>query len=76
MNRKLQGGCQVPIGAYAEMEDDHIWLRGFSRCADGQHIIRGDVSGPKAQAEELANYWPNAVSPRCRRHIACSGLNA
>lgn len=53
MNRKLQGGCQVPIGAYAVMEDDHIWLRGLVGAVDGQQIIRGDVSGPKDQAEAL-----------------------
>ncbi|MFB0975864.1 MAG: hydroxymethylbilane synthase [Tolumonas sp.] len=54
MNRTLQGGCQVPIGAFAEMEDnDHIWLRGLVGSVDGKQIIRGDISGPKTQAEEL-----------------------
>lgn len=54
MNRTLQGGCQVPIGAFAEMEDnDHLWLRGLVGSVDGKRIIRGDISGPKEQAEEL-----------------------
>ena len=54
MNRTLQGGCQVPIGAFAEMEDnDHVWLRGLVGSVDGTRIIRGDISGPKEQAEEL-----------------------
>ncbi|WP_394699030.1 hypothetical protein [uncultured Tolumonas sp.] len=73
MNRKLQGGCQVPIGAYAVMEDEHIWLRGLVGALDGQQIIRGDVSGPKAQAEALGEVTGRtAVSPRCRRHFTCS----
>ena len=54
MNRTLQGGCQVPIGAFAEMEDnDHLWLRGLVGSVDGKQIIHGDISGPKEQAEEL-----------------------
>lgn len=54
MNRALQGGCQVPIGAFAEMQDnDHIWLRGLVGAVDGSQIIHGDISGPKEQAEEL-----------------------
>ncbi|MFZ6044334.1 hydroxymethylbilane synthase, partial [Vibrio natriegens] len=27
MNNHLQGGCQVPIGSYAELDGDQIWLR-------------------------------------------------
>jgi hydroxymethylbilane synthase len=53
MNRKLQGGCQVPIGAYAVMKEDQIWLRGLVGSLDGQQIIRAEISGPKAQAEAL-----------------------
>lgn len=54
MNRTLQGGCQVPIGAFAEMQDnDHLWLRGLVGSVDGKQIIHGDISGPKEQAEEL-----------------------
>jgi hydroxymethylbilane synthase len=53
MNRKLQGGCQVPIGAYAMLENDQLWLRGLVGAIDGQQIIRGEVSGPTAQAEKL-----------------------
>jgi hydroxymethylbilane synthase len=53
MNRKLQGGCQVPIGAYAVMKEDQIWLRGLVGALDGQQIIRAEISGPKAQAEAL-----------------------
>ena len=54
MNRTLQGGCQVPIGAFAEMQDNaHLWLRGLVGSVDGKQIIHGDISGPKEQAEEL-----------------------
>jgi hydroxymethylbilane synthase len=53
MNRKLQGGCQVPIGAYAEIENDTLWLRGLVGSLDGREIIRHQLRGPVAQAEQL-----------------------
>jgi hydroxymethylbilane synthase len=53
MNRHLEGGCQVPIGAYAVITDDQIWLRGLVGSTDGKHIIRDEVSGSVAQAEDL-----------------------
>ncbi|GAB3024658.1 hydroxymethylbilane synthase [Bowmanella dokdonensis] len=53
MNRTLQGGCQVPIGSYAELENDQIWLRGLVGAPDGSRIISGEVRGPIQKAEML-----------------------
>ena len=53
MNRKLQGGCQVPIGAYAEIDGDSLWLRGLVGALDGSEIIRHQVRGSVADAEQL-----------------------
>lgn len=53
MNRHLQGGCQVPIGAYAELEGDDIYLRGLVGYPDGQRVIRDEVRGHRDLAEQL-----------------------
>ena len=53
MNRKLEGGCQVPIGAYAVIEQDQIHLKGLVGAIDGSEIIRSEISGSVAQAEQL-----------------------
>ena len=53
MNRALQGGCQVPIGAYAELHGDEVWLRGLVGSPDGQQILRAERQGPAATAEQL-----------------------
>ncbi|MCG7571894.1 hydroxymethylbilane synthase [Pseudoalteromonas sp. CNC9-20] len=53
MNRRLQGGCQVPIGAYAELNEDHVYLRGLVGSVDGQQILRAEISGPASEAEKL-----------------------
>lgn len=53
MNRSLQGGCQVPIGAYAELQGDELWLRGLVGSIDGQRILRAEIRGPASDAEAL-----------------------
>ncbi|ARJ42081.1 hydroxymethylbilane synthase [Pantoea alhagi] len=53
MNTRLEGGCQVPIGSYAVLEGDDIWLRGLVGSPDGTSMIRGERRGPRTQAEQL-----------------------
>lgn len=53
MNRKLQGGCQVPIGAFAEVNNDSVMLKGLVGAIDGSVILRDEVTGPVAEAEQL-----------------------
>ncbi|ENY71794.1 porphobilinogen deaminase [Aeromonas diversa CDC 2478-85] len=53
MNRALQGGCQVPIGAYALVEGDQIWLRGLVGSPDGSQMLRDEIRGPLANGESL-----------------------
>ncbi|MCG7537490.1 hydroxymethylbilane synthase [Pseudoalteromonas sp. OOF1S-7] len=53
MNRRLEGGCQVPIGAFAEIAGEQLTLRGLVGAVDGSQILRGEQSGPVADAEQL-----------------------
>jgi hydroxymethylbilane synthase len=53
MNRRLQGGCQVPIGAFAEITNDQVYLRGLVGDPDGLQVIRDEVRGPVEDAEAL-----------------------
>ncbi|MGF1701054.1 hydroxymethylbilane synthase [Photobacterium makurazakiensis] len=53
MNNRLQGGCQVPIGGYSELQGDQIWLRALVGEPDGSKMVRGEISGPAADAERL-----------------------
>lgn len=53
MNLTLQGGCQVPIGSYALLEGEQIWLRALVGEPDGSQIVRGEIRGPRSQAEQL-----------------------
>jgi len=53
MNKRLEGGCQVPIGCYAELEGDQLWLRGLVGRPDGTLVLRDDIRGHKESAEAL-----------------------
>ena len=53
MNRKLQGGCQVPIGAFAEVSGSTVSLRGLVGALDGSEILRDQIEGDVAAAEVL-----------------------
>lgn len=53
MNKKLEGGCQVPIGSYAVINDEEIHLRGLVGATDGSTIIEQEVTGSISNAEQL-----------------------
>jgi hydroxymethylbilane synthase len=53
--RRLEGGCQVPIGALADFEEGEIFLHGFVGSLDGARIIRQSIRGIASGAESLGN---------------------
>ncbi|MDC2826580.1 hydroxymethylbilane synthase [Rodentibacter pneumotropicus] len=53
MNVRLQGGCQVPIGGYAVLENNQIRLRALVGELDGSSIIRAEGKSVVEKAEEL-----------------------
>lgn len=53
MNLRLEGGCQVPIGSYALLEGDRLWLRGLVGSPDGSQTICGERRGPREDAEKM-----------------------
>lgn len=54
----LEGGCQVPMGAYAILENNLLKIRGFISDTEGENIKRGymekDCFDPEKVGEELA----------------------
>ena len=51
--RRLEGGCQVPIGAHAAFELGEIFLHGFVGSLDGARVIRQSIRGIASGAESL-----------------------
>ena len=53
VSRALAGSCEVPLGAYAEMRDGQLWLRGFVALPDGTRIARAELRGAPTDPEAL-----------------------
>lgn len=53
MNARLNGGCQVPIGGFAELENGQITMRGLVGNPDGSVLYRAHSSGPADQAAAI-----------------------
>ncbi len=53
MNNRLEGGCQVPIAGHAVLDGDTLHLRALVGQPDASEMIRGEISGPAAEAEQL-----------------------
>ena len=61
-SRALSGSCQTPLAAYAEWEEDRLWLRGLLATRDGRDVLRGerdsaviDAAGAQALGAALAD---------------------
>jgi len=52
-NTRLNGGCQIPIGGYAELQGDKIYLRGLIGFPDGSKIFRAEKQGDHKDAEAI-----------------------
>ena len=52
---KLQGGCQIPIGAYAEIKKNELYIEAVICTLDGDHTIRDRHSGPVSQASKIGD---------------------
>jgi hydroxymethylbilane synthase len=50
---RLEGGCQVPIGAFATLAGETVHLTGLIAEIDGRHIIRDSLSGPLEEAAHI-----------------------
>jgi len=59
--RTLQGGCRVPVGALAKIEDDELMLAGVIAHTNGQQVLRfkheGHKDEPEKIGEDLARYF-------------------
>ena len=54
--RRLDGGCDVPIAAFAEWDDDALWLRARVGATDGSVLIEAEARGsdPEQLGEHVA----------------------
>ena len=51
--RTLEGGCQVPIGARAEVKSNGLYLDAIVGAIDGSLTFRKKIRGAKSNAEKI-----------------------
>jgi len=58
---RLEGGCNVPIGAFATIEGDEMILRGLVASLDGKTLYKNELKGNKVKAVALGNEMGNTL---------------
>ena len=69
LNKRLEGGCQVPIGGFAELNGEQLSMRAFVGSPDGKQLIEGAVSGVATEAEQLGIQLADDLLSRGAREI-------
>lgn len=49
----LGGGCQVPVGAFATVQDRHLSMIAIVSAPDGKTVVRKNIAGSADDAEAL-----------------------
>ena len=70
----LRGGCQVPAGALAEVQEAPgsppvLWIIGVVASHDGEKCVRGVLSGPVERAEEIGRQLAEDLLGRGGREV-------
>lgn len=50
---RLEGGCRVPIAAYADLREGRLRLRGYVGAVDGSRHLRREIEGDPSHAEAV-----------------------
>lgn len=53
LNARLQGGCTVPIGGFAELDGDALRIHGFVGAVDGSRVLRAHARGDARDPESV-----------------------
>ena len=53
VSRALAGSCEVPLAAFAQTQNDQIFLRALVALPDGSQVVRAERSGPVDEPEAL-----------------------
>lgn len=66
---RLEGGCQVPIGAFAEVHEGQVKLTGLVASVDGKEVLKDSASGSNAEAQQVGTELANKLLDMGGREI-------
>jgi hydroxymethylbilane synthase len=61
MSKALGGSCQVPLGGYAQIHGDEIYLRGFVATPDGSRLVSAEARGNTVKVEAVGKALAKAL---------------
>jgi len=64
VSRALGGSCQLPLGAFAQMQGGEIRLRGLVAAPDASRIVRAEARGPVHEPERIGEQLARALLAR------------
>lgn len=67
--RELEGGCQIPIGALAQVDGDRLHLRALVAAIDGKRVVTGERTGARTDAEAIGAALAHELLGRGAREI-------
>lgn len=71
--KKLEGGCQIPIGAFAEVRKNGLYLTGLVASIDGDitltKTLRGSKKNPEVLGKKLASDLIKAGAKKILKNI-------
>jgi hydroxymethylbilane synthase len=67
--RRLGGGCQVPIAAYARIEDGRVIMDGLVGSITGERVIKGHAEGKLEDHERLGTNLAEYLLSRGAKEI-------
>ncbi|HVM74803.1 MAG TPA: hydroxymethylbilane synthase [Candidatus Saccharimonadales bacterium] len=66
---KLQGGCQVPVGAWARYERAELVMDAVVCSVDGKRYVRQKAAAPSEQASQLGDHLAQVLIDSGAREI-------
>ncbi|MDQ6950037.1 MAG: hydroxymethylbilane synthase [Mariprofundales bacterium] len=66
---RLEGGCQVPIAAFAVLDGEQLTLQGLVGEEDGSRLITDTIQGNRSQAEHLGTALADTILEAGGREI-------
>ena len=73
---RLEGGCQVPIGAHAVVDGETVHLTGLIASVDGRQLLRDTLTAPAAEAPALGTRLAERLLARGGKAILDAVYNA
>ena len=61
LNKRLNGGCQVPMGVHGTIHRGQLTLKALIASVDGQNCYEGEMSGPAKSADIIGRNLAKAL---------------